>query len=283
MLSINNLEKKYKNFSLRNVNIDVNDGTIMGFIGPNGAGKSTTIKSILNIIPIDSGKIVVNGFDSIKDEVKVREIIGYVGEVVNLYEDVTADKIYRFTKGFYKKWDDYFFKQIVKDLDIDLNKTIGQFSKGNAMKFSLALALSHNPKLLVLDEPTSGLDPVVREEVLNLVLKMVKQNGCTVLFSSHITEDIEMIADSVTYINKGEVLLTDSKENLLDSYHKIEFLNKIREKIRKESKYIKLNSIIVKDDKDFIRKNNININEVDIKSVRLCDILLHLIKEENNV
>jgi ABC-2 type transport system ATP-binding protein len=223
IMCISKLNKRYKNFALQDVTFELPRGSVMGFIGPNGAGKSTTIKSILNIIPFDSGKILVDGMDNVRDEIKVKQIIGYVSEHLNLYREVTAVQLYKFIRKFYIDWDDKLFHHLVKVFGIDLTKKIGTLSKGTAMKYALSLALSHHPKLLILDEPTSGLDPVVRNEALELLEHAASNNQSSVFFSSHITEDIVKIADYVTYINNGIVLLSDKKENLLGKYKKVIF------------------------------------------------------------
>lgn len=227
ILRIDRLEKKYETFALQNISFEMPRGSIMGFIGQNGAGKSTTIKSILNIIPFDGGTITVKGMDSVRDEIKVKEIIGYVGENANLYGEVKARQLYKFVKKFYAKWDDAFFFQLAEQFRLDLNKQVNDFSKGTRVKLALAFALAHHPELLVLDEPTSGLDPVVRNELLDILVDIVKTEGSSVFFSSHITEDITKIADFVTYIDNGQILLSETKKNVLGAYKDIHTLDEI--------------------------------------------------------
>lgn len=282
ILKIRHLKKDYGNFKLNCIDLELKSGRIMGFVGPNGAGKSTTIKSIINIIPFDSGEILIDGMSNVKDEIAVKEIVGYVGEQANFYNDVYAYQIYKFVKRFYKKWDDTMFYSLIQKFDVNLNKKIKQLSKGNVMKFSLAIALSHHPKLLIMDEPTSGLDPIIRNEVLDTIKEIVKNEKCSVFFSSHITEDIEKIADDITYIFDGRILLTDTKENILSNYKKITFKDRIPQDLEKHLVFFKDNVAIVNNMKscDSILSNN-NIKSID--SALVDDILLFLIKEDANV
>lgn len=218
MLEINSLNKSYPKFELKNINLAIKKGEIMGFIGPNGAGKSTTIKSIVNIIPFDRGKITIDGKDLSSNEIEIKQDIGYVGEHLDFYEKVKIRKIYKFTRKYYKNWDESLFADLVKRFGLDLDKKMNELSKGMIVKFSLAMALAHHPKLLILDEPTSGLDPVVRNDLLEMLLEIVKNERCSVLFSSHITEDIAKIADKVAFIYDGEIRLIAEKKAILERY-----------------------------------------------------------------
>lgn len=218
MLEINSLNKSYPKFELKNITLSIKKGEIMGFIGPNGAGKSTTIKSIVNIIPFDRGKITIDGKDLSSNEIEIKHDIGYVGEHLDFYEKVKIRKIYKFTKKYYKNWDESLFADLVKRFGLDLDKKMNELSKGMIVKFSLAMALAHHPKLLILDEPTSGLDPVVRNDLLEMLLETVKNERCSVLFSSHITEDIAKIADKVAFISDGEIRLIAEKKAILERY-----------------------------------------------------------------
>lgn len=284
MLQITGLCKSYKRFSLKNINLSVKKGDIMGFIGPNGAGKSTTIKSILTIHPFDKGQILINNMDNVKNEQAVKQIIGYIGEQSNLYTDVSALNIYKFVKKFYFKWDDTVFNKLIKQFNLDLSKKIKELSKGTCMKFLLALALSHHPELLILDEPTSGLDPVVRDELLNILLDISHKEGSTIFFSSHITEDIVKIANNVTYINNGEILLIDSKNNVLQNYKKIEFATKVPDSLIKHFKFYKNNTAIVDNLPNFMANCPQDLkNDSKISSAALDDILLFVIRENSAV
>lgn len=215
ILEIKNLCKQYPEFELTNFNLELYEGEIVGFIGPNGSGKSTTIKAILNLIKPDQGQLLFYGKEIREDEQRIKAEIGYVGEHLNYYEKTSLQMLYQFTKRFYKTWDDALFKELLQQFNLSLSKKIGECSKGMLVKFSLALSLAHHPKLLILDEPTSGLDPVVRNDVLKILKEISKRDQTTVFFSSHITEDIEKIADRVVYIYNGRHLASYRTEDLL--------------------------------------------------------------------
>ncbi|MHB1390024.1 MAG: ABC transporter ATP-binding protein [Thermoleophilia bacterium] len=280
IMSIKNLCKDYGTFALRDVTIELPQGSIMGFIGRNGAGKSTTIKSILNIIPFDSGKITIAGMDNQKNEIQVKQIIGYVGEHLNIYEEVSGQQFYKFVKKFYEQWDDEFFAHLIKVFELDLAKKIGALSKGTALKFALSLALSHHPKLLILDEPTSGLDPVIRNEVLEILKDIVNTENCSVFFSSHITEDIVKIADYVTCINEGQVILSEGKTKMLKNYKKLEFSEEIPKHLRQRlAMYRDKTAIVTNDELESLYSAGLPDNQVTCSPALLDEILLLLIKE----
>jgi ABC-2 type transport system ATP-binding protein len=218
ILKVNGLVKKYERFSLKEVSIEIPRGYIMGFVGRNGAGKSTTIKCVMSLIPFDKGSIEVFGLDSgrFADEIKNR--VGYVSEEHYFYEGMDVTWTGGFFGSFYPKWDSVYFDKLLKKFDVDPKKKVGELSKGMKMKLSLALALGHHPELLILDEPTSGLDPVVRSELLDLFLEIVQDENCSIFFSSHITSDIEKVADFVTVINDGRVILSGEKDSILRSW-----------------------------------------------------------------
>lgn len=218
ILRVNGLVKKYERFSLKEVSIEIPRGYIMGFVGRNGAGKSTTIKCIMNLIPFDMGSIEVFGLDSGKHADEIKNRIGYVSEEHYFYEGMDVAWTGRFFGSFYPKWDGGYFDKLLKKFDVDTKKKVGELSKGMKMKLSLALAMGHRPELLVLDEPTSGLDPVVRSELLDLFLEIVQDENCSIFFSSHITSDIEKVADFVTVIDDGRVILSDEKDSILENW-----------------------------------------------------------------
>lgn len=174
MLEIKNLTKDFNKFKLDNVSFKLEPGYIMGFIGPNGAGKSTTIKLIMNLLKKDSGEIKVFGKDHIQFEKEIKNRIGFVYDESYFYEDLTIRQMKNIISPFYKKWDEKLFNKYIKDFDLDLNQKIKKLSKGMKMKFSLAIALSHNADLIIMDEPTSGLDPIFRSEILDVLYSIIQ-------------------------------------------------------------------------------------------------------------
>lgn len=218
ILEINNVSKHYKDFSLKNINISLDRGFVMGFIGPNGAGKSTTIRLIMNLIKKDSGEIKIFGFDHIKDELQIKEKIGFVYDENHFYEELTVKEMKNIIRPFYKNWDENAFLTYVKKFGLLLNKQIKQLSKGMKMKFSLAIALSHHAELLIMDEPTSGLDPLIRSELLHILRSLMEDENKAIFFSTHITSDLEKIADYITIINNGEIILSKPMDELLEQY-----------------------------------------------------------------
>lgn len=216
-MEIKSLNKAYKDFSLRDVSFSVPKGSIVGFIGENGAGKTTTIKAILNLVKRNSGEIEILGKDNIKDEKKIKEDIGVVLDGCNFHDELKAQDVAKIMGNIYKKWDHQIFKSYLKRFSIPENKTIKSFSKGMKMKLQIAVALSHNAKFLILDEATGGLDPVVREEILDVFMEFIQDEDCSILLSSHITSDLDKIADYIVLIHDGRILIEEEKDALLDS------------------------------------------------------------------
>jgi ABC-2 type transport system ATP-binding protein len=218
ILEIKNLSKNYDGFKLRDVNIVLPKGCIMGFVGENGAGKSTTIKLILNLIHRDNGEVNILGLDNIKFDKQIKEDVGVVFDESNFPDVMRAPDISMVMKNIYKNWDNAVFKSYLEKFSLPLNKTVKEYSRGMKMKLSIAVALSHNPKLLILDEATSGLDPIVREEILDVFLEFIQNEEHAVFISSHITSDLEKIADYITFIHKGKIMFSEPKDNLLHDY-----------------------------------------------------------------
>lgn len=218
LLEIKNLRKNYTAFSLKDISFTLERGFIMGFIGPNGAGKSTTIKLILNLIKKDGGEIKIFGKDNIKNEREVKNKIGFVLDESYYYEDVTLLEMKNIVAPFYKEWDDEAFHRHLKNFNLPAEKKIKELSKGMKMKYSLAIALSHHADLLIMDEPTSGLDPLVRSELLDILTELIQDENKGVLFSTHITSDLDKVADYVALIRDGEIVLNDSKDDILERH-----------------------------------------------------------------
>lgn len=218
MLEIINLNKNFDNFKLDNINISLQKGSIMGFIGGNGAGKTTTIKLILNAIGKNSGEIKILNKDNVDDEEFVKSCIGYVPDEDYFILNSTLKNHAKALKVFYENWNDDIFLSFAKKWTLPLNKKISEFSKGMKTKAMLSLAFAHDPKLLILDEPTAGLDPVARIEVLDLLRDFVSDGEKSVFFSTHITSDLDKVADFVTLIDNGRILDSLSIDKLEEKY-----------------------------------------------------------------
>ncbi|MDO5294532.1 MAG: ABC transporter ATP-binding protein [bacterium] len=219
-LQVENLCKFYKNteFKLDHVTFKIPRGCIMGFVGKNGAGKSTTINSILNIIEKDSGDVKFFGRDMTDESTSIRENIAVVFDTVNFYEELTAKKLEKVLRDIYTNWDKELFFSYLEKFKIPTTKKIKTFSRGMTMKLSISVALSHKARLLILDEATAGLDPVVREEILDTFLEFVEDENNSILMSSHISSDLEKVADYITIIDDGKIILTESKDALIYEY-----------------------------------------------------------------
>ena len=218
VLEINNITKDYKKFKIDNISFNLPKGYIMGFIGANGAGKTTTIKLILNMIKRDSGEIKVFGLDNIREEERIKEQIGVVFDECYYLEDWTLNDVEKAVSMFYKNWNSSIYEKYLKEFNLARDKKVKDLSRGMRMKLMIAVAFSHEAKLLILDEPTSGLDPVARDEFLDILRDYIEDEEKSVIFSSHITSDIEKIADYVTYINNGKIIFTGEKDEFLEKY-----------------------------------------------------------------
>lgn len=218
ILEIKNLRKRYPSFALKDISFNVPSGSIVGFIGENGAGKTTTIKLILNEIARDSGSVKIFGMDNIRDERKIKEQIGVVFDESYFYGEFKASDIGSILKRVFPSWDDGLYKRYLKEFKLPTDKIIKEFSKGMKMKLGIASALAHRPRLLILDEATSGLDPIVRSDILDIFLDFIQDETHSVLFSSHITSDIEKVADYVTFIHEGQIIFERSKDDLLGNW-----------------------------------------------------------------
>ena len=217
-IEITNLSKNYDGFCLKNVNITMPQGSVMGFIGQNGAGKTTTIKALLNLIKRDDGEIKIFGLENIKNEEEIKQQISVVFDEPCFHDILTAKQINQIFKHIYREWSEETFFNYMTKFELPLKRKFKVFSRGMRMKMQIAVALSHNAKLLILDEPTSGLDPVVRNEMLDVFMEYMQNEERSILISSHITVDLEQIADYITFINKGGILLSGRKDEILESY-----------------------------------------------------------------
>lgn len=217
-LEIKDLNKNFGTFNLKNINLKLPEGYILGYIGQNGAGKTTTIKLIMEQLKRDSGEIIVLGKNYTDDEIAFKDIIGYIADECYFPGCFTAQDVMDSLRGFYKSFDELKFKSYIDRWEISLNKKIKNFSKGMKMKLMFASVLSRETRLLVLDEPTSGLDPVIRSEILELLQEYISDGKRSVLFSTHIMSDLEKIADYLYFIDKGKIIFNDTKDNILEGY-----------------------------------------------------------------
>lgn len=217
-IEIKGISKKYAQFTLDNVSFTVPCGTVMGFIGENGAGKSTTIKAILGLMKPDSGGITVLGEDSRQLSQEAKEKIGVVFDGLTFPNTLNAIQLDKIMASIYKNWSSEAFFGYIRRFELPLKKKFKTFSRGMEMRLGIAAALSHNPQLLVLDEPTSGLDPVMRSEILDIFLEFMQDESHSILLSSHITSDLEHIADYITFIHKGKVVFTEERNEMHDKY-----------------------------------------------------------------
>lgn len=218
VIEIKNVTKDYGDFKLENINFSVPEGSVCGFIGQNGAGKTTTIKLLLDVINADEGEIFLFGQNIKNDSAKLREDIGVVFDEMGFHEFMTGKDINIMMRNIYKNWDEAAFFDYLKRFSLPAKKKCGDFSRGMRMKLQIAVALSHNAKLLIMDEPTSGLDPIVRNEMLQIFREYVVEEDHTILLSSHITGDIEKLADEVVFINSGKIVLAGNKDDIIEKH-----------------------------------------------------------------
>lgn len=271
ILTVSHLSKSYQQFSLSDISFSLPKGSIMGLIGENGAGKSTTMKLILGMTSPDSGSISVFGHEGVS--AKDREDIGVVFDELPFAQTLFVSHLGRVMKGIYKNWDQKQYEEYLRKFALPDKKELKDFSRGMKMKLSLAVALSHHAKLLILDEPTSGLDPVVRSEILDIFLDFISDGEHSVLVSSHITSDLEKVADYVTFIHNGNLMLCENKDCIIYEYGVAkadrETIEKIDSQLVMKKKYGKYESqALVTDREKFshqypnILVDNINLDEL---------------------
>jgi len=217
-LEVINLNKRYNDFRLNSVSFALPEGKIMGFVGQNGAGKTTTIRCILNMAERSNGEIKIYGLDNIHDEMAVKQEIAAVFDDIFFVDTWRIRDIDKILKGFYDKWDSAKYAAYLKEFELSPEKRVRELSRGMKMKLMLAVAMSHGAKLLILDEPTSGLDPVARDELLDILSNYISDGEKSVFFSTHITSDLDRIADYVTLIDHGKIFYTGEKTNLLNHF-----------------------------------------------------------------
>ena len=279
ILEVKNLSKKYKDFELKDISFKLPKGMIMGFIGENGAGKTTTIKAILDIIKNYTGEIKIFGFDNRKDDKNIKEDIGVVLDNMFFPEILIPNDIDSIMKDTYKDWDSNLYFKYLTDFGLPKTKQIKTFSKGMRKKLEIVTALSHHPKLLILDEPTSGLDPIARNEIVDIFRDFIQNEECSILLSSHITTDLEHIADYITFINDGKILLSKTRDELLENYGIVKCTESEFKKMDKTDfiKYKKNKyeyEVLVENKKVFKKKYDIHT----IDKLTLEDLMVLMIK-----
>ena len=281
ILKIEGLNKKYPSFSLKDVSFEVRPGQIMGFIGRNGAGKTTTLKAIMNLIHYESGKIEAFEKDMTEFELENKQRIGFALSELNYYPNKTIRQLMNVTKRFYKNFDQQKFDEVCKLFNLDIDKKLEELSSGMKVKYSVAIALSHNAELLILDEPTSGLDPVSRDEILDIFREIVKNKDRAILFSTHITSDLDKCASNITYIHDGEIVYTGTKKDFVDSYLFVKDKSKNKDLLNDYIAYKELDDriegLIDAKKKDTFTKHKISVVEPDLE-----EIMVYLERSKNN-
>lgn len=218
VIEVQNLCKSYKDFSLNNVSFSLPMGYIMGFVGQNGAGKTTTIRLLLNMARRDDGEIRIFGLDNLNEEQKIKQNIAVVFDDIFFVDIWKVREVEKAIKGFYSNWNSNLYNQYINKFRLPTDKKVKDLSRGMKMKLMLAVAMSHEAKLLILDEPTSGLDPVARDELLEILGVYIKDGQKSILFSTHITSDLEKIADYITLIDNGNIFYSGTKDDLLERF-----------------------------------------------------------------
>ena len=271
ILRLENVRKTYPSFTLKDVSFSVKPGQIMGFIGRNGAGKTTTLKCIMNLIHYESGKISAFETDMSKNELENKQRIGFALSELNYYPNKTIRQLMNVTKRFYKKFDEKKFNEACRLFNLNIDKKLEELSSGMKVKYSVAIALSHHAELLILDEPTSGLDPVSRDEILDIFRQIVKNKDRAILFSTHITSDLDKCASDITYIHDGEIIYSGTKNDFVNSYLFIKDKSFNKELLNEYIAYKefddRIEGLISPDKKDLFIKNKIEPQEPDLEQI----------------
>lgn len=269
-IEVSGLSKTYKDFKLKDINFNLEKGTIMGLVGANGSGKTTTIKSILDIIKYD-GEIKVFGK---KLNENTKEDIAVVLDDAFISILLTPKEVERVMSGIYKNWDKNYYYELLEKFDLPKNKRFEKLSKGMKMKLKIVAALATRPKLLILDEPTSGLDPMIRDDILDVFLEFVEDEENTILFSSHITTDIEKVADYITFIDNGQIIFSKEKYGIYEDYGLINIkkdeLNNIDRNFIEKYKDEKYSTkVLIKNKEDFKNRYDYELEKFGIEEIML--------------
>jgi len=279
-IEIKGLRKEYRDFSLNDITFSLPTGHIMGFVGQNGAGKTTTIRLILNMTARNNGSIRILGMDNIAQEQQIKQDIGAVFDDIFFVENWKVSEVEKAIKSFYTNWNSALYYQYITDFSVPINKKVKELSRGMKMKLMLAGAMSHNAKLLILDEPTSGIDPVARNELLEILSTYVSDGEKSIFFSTHITTDLEKIADYIAVIDKGDLFYTGTRDDLLTRFYLIkgglnELTGELRERIIGLSTYRTEFQGLVPVAEKTIRRLSGNII---METPTIDDILVHISK-----
>jgi ABC-2 type transport system ATP-binding protein len=281
ILELQDVTKKFpkSQFCLEKVSFALPKGAIMGFVGENGAGKTTTIGCILNTLKKDNGTIKLFGKELSDNDIDIKEQIGVVYDASNFSGSLTPNNLSDIMQGIYKQWNNKIYKNYLDAFKLPLKQKISTFSKGMTMKLAIAVAIAHSPKLLVLDEATSGLDPVVRDDILEVFLEFVQDDSRSILLSSHITSDLEKVADYITFIHNGKILLSTSKDELMYKYGVLQCKSSQFEQVNKKD-------ILAYRKRDY--QIDVLVNDIDVMrrkypsfitdKVGIDDILLMLVR-----
>lgn len=273
-IEVKNLTKKYKGFALENLNLALPQGCIMGLIGENGAGKSTTIKSLLGIIHADSGSIEILGKEPSAD---IKQDIGVVLDEVGLPQDFNIKEIQAVMKNTFANWQDDVFANYISKFKLPEKKAFKSFSKGMKMKLGIAIALSHDAKLLILDEPTSGLDPVVRDEIVDIFNDFTRDENHSILISSHIVSDLEKICDYIAFLHNGRLMLCEEKDRLLEQYG---FINTTQEQINELDKSAIIGKKVNKWGIEALVDREKIPHTFDTKPITIEELFVFMVKED---
>ena len=281
ILELQDVCKTYPSFSLKNVSFAVKPGEIMGFIGRNGAGKTTTLKCIMNLVHFENGSIQAFDKDMSENELENKQRIGFALSELNYYPNRTIRQLMNVTKRFYKNFDEQKFNEVCKLFNLNMDKKLEELSSGMKVKYSVAIALSHKAELLILDEPTSGLDPVSRDEILDIFRQIVKNKDRAILFSTHITSDLDKCASDITYIHDGSILYTGIKKDFINSYLFVKDKTKNKDLEKEYIAYKELDEytegLIDINKKDIFLKQGIEPQEPDLEQ-----IMVYLERSKNN-
>ena len=276
MVKVENLSKKRGEFELENISFELEKGYIMGLIGPNGSGKTTLINLILGLLKADEGEIKIFDKNIFEDEIYVKDNIGFVFDNFNFYQHLNIKDYKRILKNSYSRFDEKLFNSYIEDFGIKNKSYIGNLSKGEAIKVMVAGALSHDARLIVLDEPTAGLDPLVRKDIFKLLQEVIEDGNRSVIISTHITSDLDGIADYITFINKGKLIFTEDMEWIRERF-------RLFRGTSEELKNSNLNFISIKKSKYYeegLFINNKGMDSENISTPTLEDIMYHYIKGE---